>query len=205
MTQLNLTLEDEISFLNRYRLVPNELVFIKLLLILQDENNEILFRDYINILKQSRIKLRELIFNLQDKEIINKSYKIPNEGTLFNPYEIPVNKNFIKNLYKAAFELGKELFETYPQFGNIGESVVPLRTVAKKFDSLEEAYFRYGKAIGYNPEKHNHILELVKWGKENNIINCSLASFIINNGWLDLEAMKDGKIANFNYDNMKLL
>jgi hypothetical protein len=101
--------------------------------------------------------------------------------------------------------MGKELFEVYPQFGNINGNIVPLRSVARKFDSLEEAYFRYGRSIRWNEEKHNHIIELVKWANENSIINQSLANFIINNAWIDLEALKNGDKANINYDTVKLL
>ena len=70
---------------------------------------------------------------------------------------------------------------------------------------MEQAYFKYGKAIGFNPEKHKVIIELTKWAKDNNILNCSLSSYIINNGWLDLQAMKDGNTANFNVDAIKLI
>ena len=49
------------------------------------------------------------------------------------------------------------------------------------------------------------IIELTKWAKDNNILNCSLSSYIINNGWLDLQAMKDGNTANFNVDAIKLI
>lgn len=101
--------------------------------------------------------------------------------------------------------MGKELFEAYPQFGSINGSVIPLRGVSKKFDSLEQAYFKYGKSINFNPEKHKYIIELVEWAKDNNILNCSLASFIVNNGWCDLEALKNGDIANINYDAIKMI
>lgn len=205
MKNLTLNLEEEISILSKYRITPNELTFIKTLLILQDEGNEDLFKDYIESLYVCNVKLREILISLQKKEIILKSYKIPFEGESFDPYSIPFNKNFIKNLYRCSFEMGKELFEVYPQFGIIGTSTVPLRTVAKKFDSLEEAYFRYGKSIKWNEEKHNQIIELVRWAKDNNIINCSLASFIINQGWIDLEALKKGDGANVNFDAIKLV
>lgn len=101
--------------------------------------------------------------------------------------------------------MGKELFEVFPQFGTINGNMIPLRTVAKKFDSLEDAYLRYGKSIRWNNERHNNILELVRWAKDNNIINCSLASFIINQGWIDLEALKNGNGANINFDAIKLV
>lgn len=176
MKNLTLTLEDEILILNKYRITSNELMFIRTLLLLQDEENEKIFQSYIKTLNDCNIKTRDVILNLQEKGIILKSYKIPKEGCEFDPYSIPFNKNFIKNIYKCSFEMGKELFEAYPQFGIINNSTIPLRTVAKKFDSLEDAYFKYGKSIRWNIEKHNQIIELVKWGGDNNIINCSLES-----------------------------
>lgn len=180
-------------------------MFIRTLLLLQDEENEDIFKSYIEALYDCNVKTREVILSLQEKGIITKQFKCPLEGRPFDPYSIPFNKNFIKNLYRCSFEMGKELFEAYPQFGNIGGNLIPLRTVAKKFDSLEEAYFKYGRSIRWNNEKHNQIIELVKWAKDNSILNCSLASFIINNGWNDLEALKNGDLVNINYDNVKLL
>lgn len=205
MKNLTLNLEEEISILSKYRITPNELTFIKTLLILQDEENEDLFKEYIESLYVCNIKLREILISLQKKEIILKSYKIPSEGESFDPYSIPFNKNFIKNLYKSSFELGKELFEIYPQMTVINGSLVTLRGVSKHFDSLEACYFRYGKAIGWNQERHEKVLDLIKWAKERDIIKQSLSSFVINNSWLDLEAIRNGDSGNYNFDTIKAL
>ncbi len=205
MKNLTLNLEEEISILSKYRITPNELTFIKTLLILQDEENEDLFKDYIESLYVCNVKLREVLISLQKKEIILKSYKIPSEGESFDPYSIPFNKNFIKSLYKSSFELGKELFEIYPQMTVINGSLVTLRGVSKHFDSLEACYFRYGKAIGWNQERHEKVLDLIKWAKERDIIKQSLSSFVINNSWLDLEAIRNGDSGNYNFDTIKAL
>ncbi len=207
MKNLTLTLEEEISILDKYGLTPNELLVLRVLLLFQDDQEEELLQRLLATLKRVEVQFREVLVELQRKEIILKSYKVPKQGEVFDPLAIPINKNFIKNLYKCSFELGKELFETYPQFGTINGTIVPLRGVSKKFDSLEQAYFKYGKSIGFNPERHAHILELVQWAKENNILSCSLASFIVNNGWHDLEALKegDGDIAGINIDAVKML
>lgn len=206
MKHLTLTLEEEVCLLDKYGLTPNELLIVRVLLILQDDGDEELFQKLMVTLKSVNLQLREVLTELQKKEIILKSYKIPNSGDKFDPYAIPINKNFIKALYKSSFEMGKELFESYPQFGSINGNLVPLRTVAKKFDSLEQAYFKYGKSIGFNPDRHNAIIELVRWAKENNILNCSLASFIVNEGWHDLNALKNGTdTANINYDAVRIL
>lgn len=204
LKNLTLNLEEEICIIDKYGLTPNELLVIRVLLILQDDNQEELFQNLLIALKHINLPFRDILVQLQDKGIVLKSFKIPAQGTSFDPYSIPINKNFIKNLYKSSFEMGKELFETYPQFGNINGTMVPLRTVAKKFDSLEQAYFKYGKTISFNPERHTAIIELVNWAKENNILNCSLASFIINNGWNDLETLRSGD-SGINYNTIKMV
>ncbi len=205
MLNLTTNLENEISLLKKYKITSNELMFIRTLLILQDEENENLFKDYIESLRECNIKLRDILISLQQKGIILKSFKIPTEGTRFNPHEIPINKIFIKTLYKSSFKLGKELFEKYPQSCIINGNIVMLRSVSKHFNSLEDCYYRYGKNIGWNEEKHKKIIELLEWGKENNIIQQSLSSFVINNAWLDLEAIKNGNSSNYNFENIKML
>lgn len=206
MKHLTLTLEEEVCLLDKYGLTPNELLVVRILLILQDDGEEQLFQKLMVTLKHINLPLREVLEQLQKKEIILKSYKIPKSGEKFDPYAIPINKNFIKALYKSSFEMGKELFDSYPQFGNISGNLIPLRGISKKFDSLEQAYFKYGKSIGFNPEKHKTIIELVDWARENNILNCSLASFIVNEGWHDLNALKNnGDVANINYDAIRIL
>lgn len=206
MIHLTLTLEEEINTLNKYGLTANELLVIRVLLLFQNEQQKELLHNLITTLKRINLSLRDILIQLQNKEIILKSWKVPCEGCSFNPEEIPINKNFIKNIYKCSFEIGKELFDTYPQFTQINNCVVPLRTVAKHFDSLEQAYFKYGKAIRFNIEKHNEIVSLVSWAKENDILKCSLSSFIINEGWNDLNTLKnDGGVANVNYDAIKMI
>lgn len=180
-------------------------MFIRTLLILQNEENEDLFNDYIKALHVRDIEVREILVSLQKKEIILKSYKIPLKGEKFDPYSIPFNKNFIKDLYKSSFELGKELFEIYPQMTIINGSLTTLRGVSKHFDSLEACYFRYGKAIGWNQERHEKVIDLIKWAKERDIIKQSLSSFVINNSWLDLEAIRNGDSGNYNFDTIKAL
>ena len=202
--KLTLTLEEEIVLSSKYRISFDELMTLRTLLLLQDDSNEELFKSCIECLRDCNVSLRKVLLNLQDKGIILKSYDIPKEGVAFNPYTIPINKTLIKNMYKSSFEMGKELFEVYPQFATINGNLVPLRTVAKRFDSLEDCYYRYGKEIRWNSERHEQIVELVKWARDNDILNCSLSSFIINNGWNDLQSIKDGG-TNINLDSVKMI
>lgn len=202
---LTLNLEEEIALISKYRISPNELMLVRTLLIMQEEGNEDLFKNYIESLYECGVKLREILLCLQEKGIILKSFKVCKEGEAFDPYSIPFNKAFTKALYKCSFELGKELFEEYPQMTIINGSMVTLRGVSRHFNSLEDCYFRYGKNIRWNEERHKYIIELVKWAKEHDLIKQSLSSFVINNAWLDLEAIKNGDSVNYNFDTIRAL
>ena len=198
---LNLNINEEIVFLKKYNLNPTELFILRLLLLAQDDEEETSLYDYLSLPKECRGSFKDNIISLQEKGIILKSYKLPNIGDSIDVYSIPINKNAIKGLYKSAFEMGNELFEHYPQWGYIQGQSVALRSVARKFNSLEDSFRFYGKSINWNIEKHKEIIKLVDWAKQNNAINFSLCNFLINHSWLDLQAMKDGKVNNITFDS----
>ena len=107
MKTLTLTLEEELCLMNKYNLDSNELLILRILLLLQDEGNEELFKQLLSTLKSIGLNLRDVLSALQMKEVILKSYKIPDSGEKFSPYDIPVNKTIIKMVYRSAFEMGK--------------------------------------------------------------------------------------------------
>lgn len=196
----------DLGIIEKYHLTTNELFVIKLLLVLQDEDNQTPLHRFLSLPEEVRGDLREIIISLQNKGVILKSYKVPNKGDSFDPYGVEFNKIFLKNFYKSSFEMGQELFDTYPMFGHINGSVVPLRNVSKHFNSLEDFFVYYGKAIGHNPEKHSEIIELLEWVKENTeYLQMSIASFVISRQWNELKALKDGEIANVNYEAIKMI
>lgn len=202
----NTSYDIDLGIIEKYHISPNELFVLRTLLITQEnENNQIMFR-FLRIPEHDRGDFRNILISLQNKGIINKSYNIPQKGEEFKPEEIPINKNLIRYFHKDSFDMGLELFEEYPQFGSINGEAIALRGVAKKFDSLEDFYRFYGKSIRWNPDTHKEIIELVRWAKEQaTIINQSIASFVINQGWNDLKALKNGEGTNYNFDTVKLL
>ena len=111
--------------------------------------------------------------------------------------------NFIKDFYKSSFELGKELWEVYPQFGIVNNSQVGLKSVSKKFDTIEDFFRFYGKTIRWKSDIHEHIIELIKWANDNNIICTTISNFVIDHKWEELEALRDN--GGVNYDSMRLL
>lgn len=199
-----LNIDNEASILTKYNLNPNELYVIKCLLFMQEDESKYL-QSYLQLPESTRGNFRDILLSLQNKHLILSSFTIPSKGQSLDLSQIPFSKNFLKDYYRSSFELGKELFEAYPQFGEINGKVISLRGVASKFDSLEDAYRVYGKIIHYKEKVHKEIISLVNWAKNNNILNQSLASFIVNQGWIDLKAIKDGKVVNYNVNSIKLI
>ena len=199
------TIDEDMGIMIKHHLCPNELFVIRILMLAKEEDDSYLYR-YFSLPEYIRGDFRETLISIQNKGIINKSYKIPVKGASFDPTAVEFNKNFVKAFCKESFEMGKELFDTYPMFGNINGCVTSIRGVSKKFNSLEDFYRAYGKAINWNPETHQKIIDLVKWAKDNTqFIQFSLASFVVDHRWEELEALKNGDLANVNYDAIKML
>ena len=184
-----------------YKLNPTELFTIKVILLAQDGDYTYLqqFNEILNG------QLRLLLTNLQSKGIIIKAYKIPKEGTSFIPEDVQFNQNFLKKYYRSAFEMGEELFYTYPQSCTVQGQVFNLRTVSKHFDSLEQAFQKYAKSIKNNPEIHQEIIDNIKWGIENGYNFTTLDRFIIDRGGEALKAFKEGNTININLESTQLL
>ena len=187
--------------MEQYNLDPSELFTIKTILLAQDGEYECL-RRYVSVLNGS---FRTFLKSLQDKGIITQSYKIPKEGNQFIPEDVQFNKNFLKKYYRSGFEMGYELFETYPQSTIVNGQVYNLKRISRKFDSLEEAFAKYAKYIHNNPDLHKEIIDLVKWGIDNGYNFTTLDSFIVDNSWLAIKAMREGNAINVNTEAIQLI
>ena len=199
----NLELKQQILFCEKYKLDANQLLLLEIILIAQEGDDA----EIVQLYFQSKAKgsLLNNLIKLQEVGVILKSYKMPGKGERLDLNTIPINKNLVKDFYKCSFELGKDLFEVYTQFATINGGPVGIRSVSKKFDSLEDFYRFYGKTIRWKSDFHNHIIELVKWANENNILNTTLANFVIDHKWEELEALKNGELVNVNFDAVKIV
>ena len=201
----DLNLEQQLIFCDKYIITPNELLLLEIILLAQEGEQPEIVYNYFNANVDARGLTRPMLERLQAVGIINKTYKIPQKGERLNIYDIPINKNVVKDFFKCSFEMGKELFENYPMFGLINGEPVGIRSVSKKFDSLEDFYRYYGKSISWKPDKHEYIMELVSWAKDNNLLVTTLANFVIDHKWEELEALRNGEIANIDFNAVKQL
>ena len=195
-----LTLENELCLLEKYKLTPTELFTIKLILLAKEDGEYEWLQRYVQI-----IKLRDILVSLQEKEIILKSWKLPKEGQQLIVEDITFNQNFQKQYFRASFEMGEELFNIYPQSTIVNGQIYNLKRVSRKFDSLEDAFAKYAKYIHNNPEIHQEVIELVKWGIDNGYNFTTLDSFIVDNSWIAIKAMKEGNGINVNTEAIKMI
>ena len=128
---MSISYDNQLIILEKYKLTPNEYYTLMLLLNVEDSPKDLL--RYLNISNEHKKIFRDNLISLQEKGIILKTYKIPKEGEKFNPLDVQINKNITKTFWKASFELGSELFETYPLFAIINGNPVSIRSISKKF------------------------------------------------------------------------
>lgn len=196
-------MKQQLLFCEKYCINPNELLLLEIILIAQEDDEPEIVREYFSSRVRARGFTTELLIGLRDAGVINKTYKIPEKGSIFNPLDVSLNKTKVKDFYKCSFDLGRELWETYPLFGIVNNTQVGLRGVSKKFDTIEDFYRFYGRTIRWKPEVHNQIIELVNWAKEHNILCTTIANFVIDHKWEELKALKEE--GGVNYDSMRLL
>lgn len=204
---MNINLENELIILEKYKLTPNEYYTLISLLNVQDGYSIQSLVRYLNISEEHKRVFRDSLYSLQEKGVILKSYKIPGKGEKFDPIQVDINKNVVKTFWKASFELGSELFNTYPMFAIINGNPVSIRSISKRFNTPEDAFRYYSKVINWNPDKHREIIDLIKWEQDTgvNFLNMSLSSFIVDQKWNELKALRDGQLANINYDTIRSL
>ena len=196
MKYIELSFDREIELMTKYQIFPEELLLIKLVFLAQEGHPEYLSKYFSQMpLKGAP---RDTILSLQEKGIINKSYKIPEKGKTFNPLDIDFNKNFMKSYLQHSYDMGMELFMNYPPYMIINGKQFSLRNIAKSFKNLDDFAYAYGKAIRFDVEKHKEIMELLEWAKEANILNFGIIEFITSLKWLELKELKENGLTTFN-------
>lgn len=201
-----LEITNKLNLMEKYNLTAEEIMLVELLFLASiEEGHPEYLLTYLN-LRVDKTDLRTLLISLQNKGIIVKSWKVPEKGTRFDPESIEFNKNFLNNYRKFSGELGIEFFDTYPSTAVIQGTVTSLKNFSKVFNSEEEMYFWYGKSIGWNLDRHKEVLELIRWGKENNcqILNTNIGHFIRSKLWRDIARYRDGE-GVMTFDNLETI
>lgn len=88
----------QFTLLEKYSINFNEYVLAKIIALAQVKQNAEIVHEYFSMRMCARGKVRELLSGLVSVGVINKSYKIPEPGTAFNPNDIPLDKDFMQDI-----------------------------------------------------------------------------------------------------------
>ena len=200
MKTFELSIDREIQFMIKYQLTPDEFFLMKLIFFAQ-EGQEKYISQFANECGFEK-PIREILTSLQNKGVINKSYVIPQAGEVFNPQDVDFNKTVLNQFFQHSQDLGMELFEAYPPFTIINGKTFSLRNISKNFKDLDDMCWNYGRAIRFNQQKHEEIMELLEFGKENNLIHSGISDFIFSQGWMALQVYKDEDMGVMNTNEL---
>lgn len=194
MEKLYINLNDRLTQMEKYRLTVEELLVVELLFLASVEENHSEFLKRYYSMNVTKTGLRDVLLSLQAKGVILKSYKVPESGKPFNPQSVQFNQLFLNNYRKFSGELGVEFFQEYPSIAIINGVEAPLKNFAKKFNTEEEFYYAYGKAIGWKEDTHKRVMDIIKWGRDNGcrLMNMNIADFVISKMWNSVEELKNG-------------
>ena len=172
----------------KYRLSAEELLVINLIFLVQEGYPEY-FEQYNSECSHSDFK--EIIISLQEKGVFTKkSITFP-----LNLRDLQFNKRFINAYLQSSNVLGIELLQAYPKTVNINGKLCSLTNIGKFYNSMEEFTFAYGKAIKFNQQNHEKVLEILQWAVEQDLIHYNLCEFIISQKWIELEQLKQSNNA----------
>lgn len=204
MHHFELSLNEETNIYINSGLTPTELYVLRLLFLAIDGEPTYL-TNYLSNITDGKQLFRQVLKSLQDKKIILSSFRIPEEGESLNYKNIPFNKNFIKMYIRESNEIGKELFEEYPPFINIGGKLCSIKNFTKaNLFSFEDFCLYYAKAIKNAGVTHERVMESLRFAKEHNLINYTILEFIASRKWNEIEYIRSSGDVN-GYNNTELL
>lgn len=194
----NTSLENDVIMMSHYQLTAEELLFTKLLFYTKEHHQELL-----NIFMKEcpHSNILTIINTLSEKGVLLKT-GISSEDNL-SIDSLTFNKNFLKGYLKYSYSMGMELFMAYPNTLYINGVTYSAKNIAKKFNSLEDFSFFYGKSIGFNEKVHQEVLELLEFAKENDLLHFGICEFVISQKWIEYKEIRDS--GDYAYNNMELL
>jgi hypothetical protein len=199
-----MNIHDQILLQKEYKISAEEVFFLRLLLLAQPEEDKPEFiYEYFQF--TSRGNPREMLLNFQELGILNKSYKIPGEKEKFYPANVEFNKNFLKKFFAYSGDLGFELWRAYPDLLNVRGINFTAKNISKKFNSMEEFFFAYGKAIRFSPTEHKEVLESLEWAIKNNLIRSGIVDYVISQLWHTHKKLRDNGFDGNNLEIDELL
>lgn len=204
---LELSLEQDIQVLSKYRLTCLELIFIKLIRESCNSGNTLYLETFLTTYVND-VDVKSIVESLVEKKVLVKeALKISTKDLLLKyPCNLVFNKNFHKAYLLDAYELFEEFREHYPFNVYINGSPVDLRLInSKEYKNESEVASLYCKIIKYDLQLHKEILKALDYGVQNNLICTNIITFIVSRGWERIIRIMNGEDTNLQFDNVTML
>lgn len=184
--------------LDEFNLTFNEYFLIKMILGFQEGKGSIMYDasvKYFNLNTTVRGSIGLMMSSLVEKGYLKNVTKL---SVINDLHKVEFNKTFLKKFYKPSNKMGEEFKDSYPDFAIINGVEQNIKTVGNinRYNSIDEVGYQYAKAIGWNVNKHQHILELIDWGKSNGYNFPGMGLFVANREWEAIDKKKNGGMFN---------
>lgn len=204
----DISLDEDLEIMSRYKINANEFMLVKLLLLSQDHPDNDKHLDlYLKECHADGTLNREFINLLVDRRIIVKTSPVVKKTSGIFPEDFHFNEVFMKNFFKFSDQMGKEIWDLYPDYIIGSCRNFPAKNFSKRFKDLKELFLYYAKQIKNNPKKHEQVVESLKFAIKHELITSSIIDYLLSNQWdYHIKVMNgEDKMVKLTFDTTQLV
>lgn len=204
----DISLDEDLEIMSRYKINANEFMLVKLLLLSQDHPDNDKYLDlYLKECHADGTLSREFINLLVDRRIIVKTSPVVKKTSGIFPEDFHFNEVFIKNFFKFSDQMGKEIWDLYPDYIIGSCRNFPAKNFSKRFKDLKELFLYYAKQIKNDPKKHEQVVESLKFAIKHELITSSIIDYLLSHQWdYHIKVMNgEDKMIKLTFDTTQLV
>lgn len=204
----DISLDEDLEIMSRYKINANEFMLVKLLLLSQDHLDNDKYLDlYLKECHADGTLSREFINLLVDRRIIVKTSPVVKKTSGIFPEDFHFNEVFMKNFFKFSDQMGKEIWDLYPDYIIGSCRNFPAKNFSKRFKDLKELFLYYAKQIKNDPKKHEQVVESLKFAIKHELITSSIIDYLLSNQWdYHIKVMNgEDKMIKLTFDTTQLV
>lgn len=204
----DISLDEDLEIMSRYKINANEFMLVKLLLLSQDHPDNDKYLDlYLKECHADGTLSREFINLLVDRRIIVKTSPVVKKTSGIFPEDFHFNEVFMKNFFKFSDQMGKEIWDLYPDYIIGSCRNFPAKNFSKRFKDLKELFLYYAKQIKNDPKKHEQVVESLKFAIKHELITSSIIDYLLSHQWdYHIKVMNgEDKMVKLTFDTTQLV
>lgn len=192
MGKLSIDIERQLDVMIKYGLSAEEFFLTELLMLAtEDPEHKTYLLTYFGKAKKEQLAM-DTLQALKDKGVLDKECVIPQRGQTFTIGDIKLNLKFLDEYFKLTLQAGEELKNAYPDFLQFGDRLMPAKNIVTSgYRTEEDFFFAYAKKIRHSRKKHNEVLEILDWAKQQKLITYGMVEYVTTSKWKDHIRMRE--------------